>query len=105
MYVAIMFLPIQFYFFIIEVKRIICNDLRHFALIIGKFTDKFLLSALSGRRLLIESKMLFSSASNVCLMKLVIWCLLFYCKSSHPDGPEPHDVSPKIRNYYDFTYL
>ena len=43
------FLPIQRHFFIIEVKGVVYNDLRRFALIIGKFIEEFLLSDLSGR--------------------------------------------------------
>ena len=54
--VAMMFLQIQWYFFIMEVKWVVCNDLRRFALIIGKFIEEFLLSDLSGRWLLVESK-------------------------------------------------
>ena len=69
--VAMMFLPIQ-HFFAMEVKWVVCSDLRRFALIIGKFIEEFLLSNLSGRWLLVESKTKFSSASKVwfALMKL-----------------------------------
>ena len=63
--VAMMFLPIQWYFFTMKIKRVVCNDLRHFALIIGKFIEEFLLNDLSGRWLLVESKTKFSSASKV----------------------------------------
>ena len=70
--VAMTFLPIQRHFFIIEVKGVVYNDLRRFALIIGKFIEEFLLSDLSGRWLLVESKTKFSSSSKVrfALIKL-----------------------------------
>ena len=48
-----------------EVKLVVCNDLRRFALIIVKFIAEFFLSDLSGRRLLVEPKTKFSSASKV----------------------------------------
>ena len=105
--VAMMFLPIQWYFFTIEVKRVVCNDLRRFASIIGKFIEEFILSDFSGRWLLVKSKIKFSSASKVrfALIKLwalLIWRLSFLCKSSSLDVPDPHGASPKKRNYHDF---
>ena len=105
--IAMMFLPIQQKFFTMEVKWVVCNDLRGFALIISKFIEEFLLSDLSGRWLLVESKTEFLSASKVrfALIKLwalLIWRLPFLCKSSSPDDPDPHDGSPKKGNYYNF---
>ena len=106
-FVAMMFLPIQWYLLTIEVTWVVCNDLRRFALIIDKFIAEFLLSGLSGEWRLVESKTKFSSASKVRftlikLWALLIWRLSFPSKRSSPDGPDPHDASPKKKNYHDF---
>ena len=98
--IAMMFLPIQWYFFAMKAKWVVCSDLRHFALIIGKFIEEFLSNDLSGRRLLVESKTKFPSASKIRFALIKLWALLiwrvsFLSKSSSPGGTDPQDASPK----------